>query len=83
MAMPSGIAKVKNGPDSELSYAFINEMLGKFQAEIAALSLAMPTNASVAPPAGLPKGEVFAIDWAYVNDNRKGWVERWDKEMSL
>ena len=83
MAMPSGIAKVKNGPDPELSYAFINEMLGKFQSEIAGLSLAMPTNASVAPPAGLPKGEVFAIDWAYVNDNRKGWVERWDKEMSL
>jgi len=83
MAMPSGIAKVKNGPDPDLSYAFINEMLGAYQTEIAELSLAMPTNPAAKAPANLPKADVFTLDWAYVNEQRKGWVERWDKEMAL
>jgi len=36
----------------------------------------------VAVPAGIPK-DVFVPDWANVAEQRKGWVERWDKEMGV
>src|SRR5215467_5126460 len=76
MSMPSGIAKVKNGPQPELAYAFINEMLGvEYQKILADAAAAVPT------PAGMPKVEVFVPDWANVAEKRNGWVERWDKEM--
>lgn len=84
MAMPSGIAKVKNGPEPELSYAFINEMLGvEFQTILTEVAAALPTNTAAPIPAGLPKVDVFVPDWAFVSDHRKGWVERWDKEMAV
>ena len=84
MAMPSGIAKVKNGPEPELSYAFINEMLGvEYQTLLAELASAIPTNTAAPIPAGLPTVDVFVPDWAYVAEQRKAWVERWDKEMSV
>lgn len=84
MAMPSGIAKVKNGPEPELSDAFINEMLGvEYQKILAELAAAIPTNTAAPLPAGLPKTDVFVPDWAYVADHRKEWVERWDKEMAV
>jgi putative spermidine/putrescine transport system substrate-binding protein len=84
MSMPSGIAKVKNGPEPELAYAFINEMLGaEYQKTLAELAAALPTNTGVPLPAGMPKVEVFVPDWAFVADNRKAWVERWDKEMGV
>jgi putative spermidine/putrescine transport system substrate-binding protein len=84
MAMPSGIAKVKNGPQEELAWAFINEMLGAdYQKTLAEAAAALPTNTAVPIPAGLPKVEVFVPDWAHVAEQRKGWVERWDKEMGV
>ncbi len=83
MAMPSGIAKVKGGPESALTNAFIDGMLGAWQAQIAEISFGMPTNTTVAPPANVPKGEIFVPDWAYIAEQRKGWVERWDREMAL
>ena len=83
MAMPSGIAKVKNGPEQALSNAFIEAMLGAWQKQIADISLAQPTNVGVPTPADVPKGTVFVPDWAYIAEQRKGWVERWDREMSL
>lgn len=83
MGMPSGIAKVTNGPHPDLAYAFINDMLGEFQSELATLAFALPTNKSVAPPAGFPKIDVFIPDWANVSAKRKEWVERWDKEMAI
>ena len=83
MAMPSGIAKVKNGPEQALANAFIEAMLGAWQKQIADISLAQPTNVGVATPADVPKGTVFVPDWAYIAEQRKGWVERWDREMSL
>jgi putative spermidine/putrescine transport system substrate-binding protein len=84
MAMPSGIARVKNGPEPELSYAFINEMLGvEYQAILSEAAAALPTNTAAPVPAGLPKVEVFVPDWAFVATERKGWVERWDKEMAI
>ena len=83
MAMPSGIAKVKNGPQPELAWAFLNEMLGaEYQKILAEVAAALPTNTAVAVPAGMPK-DVFVPDWEYVAKERKGWVERWDKEMGV
>ncbi len=83
MAMPSGIARVKNGPQPELALAFINEMLGvEYQKILSEVAAALPTNTAAPVPAGLPK-DVFVPDWAYVSDQRKAWVERWDKEMSV
>src|SRR5580765_783791 len=73
MAMPSGIARVKNGPQPELAWAFINEMLGAEYQKILT---------EVAAAAGIPK-DVFVPDWANVSEQRKGWVERWDKEMGV
>jgi putative spermidine/putrescine transport system substrate-binding protein len=83
MAMPSGIARVKNGPQPELAWAFINEMLGaEYQKILTEVAAAVPTNTTVAAPAGIPK-DVFVPDWANVAEQRKGWVERWDKEMGV
>jgi putative spermidine/putrescine transport system substrate-binding protein len=84
MAMPSGIARVKNGPEPDLSHAFINEMLGvEYQQLLAELAAALPTNRDAPVPAGLPRVEVFVPDWAFVSEQRKAWVERWDKEMAV
>lgn len=83
MAMPSGIAKVKNGPDADLSHAFINDIIGVYQKDIAEVLTAIPTNSTVAAPGNVPKTTVFVPDWAYVSEQRKGWVERWDREMAL
>ena len=83
MAMPSGIAKVKNGPQPELAWAFINEMLGvEYQKILSEAAAALPTNTGAPIPAGLPK-DVFVPDWAHVAAQRKTWVERWDKEMGV
>ena len=84
MSMPSGIAKVKNGPQPELAYAFINEMLSvEYQKILSEVAAAIPTNTATPIPAGLPKIEVFVPDWAHVAEQRKTWVERWDKEMGV
>lgn len=83
MAMPSGIAKVKGGPQPALTNAFIEAMLGAWQKQITEISLALPTNTTVAAPADVPRGEMFIPDWAYIAEQRKGWVERWDREMAI
>jgi putative spermidine/putrescine transport system substrate-binding protein len=82
MGMPSGIAKVTNGPHADLAYAFINDMLGEYQTELATLAFALPTNTTVKPPAGFPSVEIFIPDWANVAAKRGEWVQRWDKDMS-
>jgi putative spermidine/putrescine transport system substrate-binding protein len=85
MTMPSGIARVKGGPQPALSLAFINEMLGaELQAVLARTAFAIPTNKEVKAPAGIPDASrVFTPDWAYVAKNRNAWVERWDKDMAV
>ncbi len=83
MAMPTGIAKVKGAPEPALANAFIEAMLGAWQKQIADISLAQPTNTTVAAPAEVPKGAVFVPDWVYIAEQRKSWVERWDREMAL
>ena len=85
ITMPSGIARVKGGPQPALSLAFINEMLGaELQAVLARTAFAIPTNKEVKAPAGIPDASrVFTPDWAYVSKNRNAWVERWDKDMAI
>jgi putative spermidine/putrescine transport system substrate-binding protein len=84
-AMPSGIALVKGGPEQELAQAFIDEMLGAdFQAVMTPATFSIPTNPDVAIPEGMPADvAVFAPDWAFVSNNRKDWIERWDREMAV
>jgi putative spermidine/putrescine transport system substrate-binding protein len=85
MTMPSGIAKVKGGPQPDLSYAFVNAMLStEFQAVLAKSAFAIPTNREVKAPAGIPDASrVFTPDWANVAKHRKAWVEQWDKDMAV
>ena len=83
-AMPSGIARVKGGPEPELSLAFINEMLGvDFQTAMTPKTFSIPTHPDVPNPPGLPQGvQAFAPDWGFVKQHRKAWIERWDRVMS-
>lgn len=85
MTMPSGIAKVKGGPQADLANAFINEMLSpEYQALLSKVAFAIPTHTEVKPAPGTPEASrVFTPDWAFVTKNRKAWVERWDKEMAV
>jgi putative spermidine/putrescine transport system substrate-binding protein len=85
MTMPSGIAKVKGGPQPALAHAFINEMLGpEYQALLSKVAFAIPTHTGVAAAPGIPdSSKVFTPDWANVTKHRKAWVERWDKEMAV
>lgn len=83
MAMPTGIAKVSGAPEPELADLFINSILGVWQKQIAEISLALPANKSVTAPAGIPQGNIFVPDWAYISERRNAWVERWDREMAI
>jgi len=85
MTMPSGMARVKNGPNPDLSLTFINEMLGaEFQVLLAKAAYAIPTHKEVKALPGTPDASrVFTPDWAYVSKHRKAWVERWDKDMAV
>lgn len=83
-AMPSGIARVKGGPQDELALAFINEMLGpQFQEAMITKTFALPTSTKAPPsdivPADIP---VFAPDWGNVAKNRQAWIERFDREIA-
>lgn len=83
--VPSGIAVVKGGPNQDLAHAYVNELLGaEIQSKIVGPTFALPTNADVAPPPGMPtNATIHPIDWAFVAENRAGWVQRWDREMAL
>lgn len=83
--VPSGIALVKGGPNPELAYAYVNELLGaEVQSKIVGPTFALPTNVDVAPPPGMPtNATIHAIDWGFVAENRASWVQRWDREMAL
>lgn len=83
-AMPSGIARVADGPHPELAMALINEFLGpEYQAILAEKTFIVPTN----PETSLPEGqsvpdELFLPDWKFVAENRNDWIERWNREMA-
>ena len=83
-AMPSGICKVKGGPNEALADAFINEFLGpEIQAILVEKSFVMPTNPATVMPAGftMPAATPFAPDWGFVNQNRGAWIQRWNQVM--
>jgi putative spermidine/putrescine transport system substrate-binding protein len=84
-AMPSGICLVKNGPNSGLAEAYVNEMLGaELQGKIAEFSSSLPANTQVKASAATPTGvEIFSPDWAHVAKNRKNWITRFDKLMAV
>ena len=83
--VPSGIAVVKGGPNADLAFAYVNELLGaEVQNKIAPPTFALPTNVDVPIPAGMPtNATMHTIDWAFVAENRNSWVQRWDREMSM
>ena len=83
--MPSGVAVVKGAPNSELAFAYVNELLGAdIQSKLVGPTYSLPTHKAVAPPAGFPADvTVHPIDWAYVAQQRNGWIQRWDREMAL
>jgi putative spermidine/putrescine transport system substrate-binding protein len=84
-AMPSGIAVIKGAPQSELAFAYVNELLGaELQAKLVGPTFSLATNKAVPRPAGLSADMVVhQIDWANVARERDGWIKRWDREMSI
>ncbi|WP_417271265.1 extracellular solute-binding protein [Celeribacter sp.] len=84
-AMPSGICLVKGGPNPELAQAYVNEMLGaEMQSAIADFATSVPANTTVTAGAVIPEGvQIYSPDWAFVSANRRAWVDRFDKLMSL
>lgn len=83
-AMPSGICLVKDGPHPELAQAYVNEVLSAdLQKKIAEFAYAVPANTEVTGLDIVPEGvPIFGPDWAFVSNNRKDWVDRFDKLMA-
>lgn len=84
-AMPSGIAVIKGAPQSELAFAYVNELLGaELQNKLAGPTFSLATNKAVPKPAGLGADvKIHQIDWANVAAQRNDWVKRWDREMAI
>ena len=82
-AMPSGICKVKGGPNEAAADAFIDAFLGPdIQSILVEKSFVLPTNPAAAIPAGFKvPSDPFVPDWANVNKNRAAWLERWGQVM--
>lgn len=84
-AMPSGICKVRGGPNEAMADAFVNEFLGpEIQAILVEKSFVLPTNPATAMPAGfaMPRATPFSPDWGFVNANRAAWIQRWNQVMA-
>lgn len=82
-AMPSGICKVKGGPNEAAADAFINAFLGpETQSILVEKSFVLPTNPAATIPAGFRvPTDPFIPDWANVNKNRAAWLEQWNQVM--
>ena len=82
--MPSGICKVKDGPNEAAADVFINAYLSpEIQSILVEKSFVLPTNPSATIPAGFAQpGDPFVPDWGYVNKNRDAWIERWNQVMA-
>jgi putative spermidine/putrescine transport system substrate-binding protein len=84
-AMPSGIAVIKGAPQSDLAFAYVNELLGaELQSKLAGPTFSLATNKAVPKPEGLGADvKIHQIDWANVASQRNDWVKRWDREMAI
>lgn len=82
-AMPSGLAKVKNGPNAGLADAALEAFLSpEVQSVLAAKAFVAPVNPAATKPAGFPdSATLFAPDWAHFAKGRPGWIERWNREL--
>lgn len=80
-AMPSGIAKVKNGPSGDIADAIVNMFLGQeVQGLLAAKAFVTPTNPDTPRPPGYPDpASLFAPDWEFFAKSRGAWVDRWNQ----
>lgn len=83
-AMPSGICKVKGGPNEAAADAFIDAFLGpEIQAILVEKSFVLPTNPATAIPAGfVVPSDPFVPDWANVNKNREAWMQKWNQVLA-
>ena len=83
VAMPAGVALVRNGPNQALGQKFIDELLNpETQALIGRTFFSKPTNTKTVMPAGLNLPELTVLDWEYFADQRNGWIERFEREIS-
>lgn len=82
-AMPSGICKVKGGPNEAMADAFIDDFLGpEIQSILVEKSFVLPTNPRATIPAGfMVPADPFVPDWQNVNKNREAWIARWNEVM--
>ncbi len=82
-AMPSGVCKVKGGPNEAAADAFINEFLGaEIQSILVEKSFVLPTNPAASIPVGFTvPPDPFVPDWQNVNKNREAWISRWNEVM--
>lgn len=82
-AMPSGLAKVTNGPGGDLANAVIEAFLSpEVQSVLAAKAFVAPVNPDATKPAGFPDAsKLFAPDWEHFAKGRPGWIERWNREL--
>lgn len=84
VAMPAGVALVKDGPNQELGMTFINELLDpETQALAARTFFSLPTNTKTAKPADLDFPDLVVLDWEYFADNRNRWIERFEREIAV
>lgn len=83
VAMPAGVALVKDGPNAELGMTFINELLApETQALVAGTFFSKPTNRKAVVPPSLTLPELVVLDWEYFADNRNRWIERFEREIA-
>lgn len=82
-AMPSGICKVKGGPNEAGADAFIDEFLSPdIQRILVEKSFVLPTNPATTLPTGFTQpGNPFVPDWAHVSKNREAWLQKWNETM--
>ena len=60
-------------------------MLGaELQAAIADFATSVPANTTVTAGAVIPDGvQIYSPDWAFVSQNRREWIDRFDKLMAI
>ncbi len=82
-AMPSGICKVKGGPNEAMADAFIDAYLSpEVQSILVEKSFVLPTNTAATIPAGfVVPADPFVPDWSNVNKNRDAWIQKWNQVM--